>query len=89
MPVPCLAGLNDVGPPSACSIQSQPSFDFCSSPTPSQVAAQGQGDPFQTPKDNSPFPDTDLINAFSSSTGKQTACSTFALKKSKNRAELC
>lgn len=64
-------GLNDVGPPSGCSVQSQTSFDFCSPPTPSQVAAQGQGDPFQTPKDNSPFPEADIINPFSSSTGKQ------------------
>uniref|UniRef100_A0A3Q3WQ48 Uncharacterized protein n=1 Tax=Mola mola TaxID=94237 RepID=A0A3Q3WQ48_MOLML len=62
-------GLNDIGPPSGCSVQSQSSFDFCSPPTPGQTQVQGQGDPFQTPKDSSPFPETDVINAFSSSTG--------------------
>ncbi|TKS76192.1 Nuclear receptor coactivator 1 [Collichthys lucidus] len=62
-------GLSDGGPPSGCSLQSQSSFDFCSPPTPSQTQAQGQGDPFQTPKDNSPFPEAEVINPFSSSTG--------------------
>ncbi|XP_028252450.1 nuclear receptor coactivator 1 isoform X2 [Parambassis ranga] len=60
-------GLGDGGPPSGCSLQSQTSFDFCNPATPSQQ--QGQGDPFQTPKDSSPFPETDIINTFSSSTG--------------------
>ncbi len=63
------SGLSDGGPPSGCSLQSQSSFDFCSPPTPSQTQAQGQGDPFQTSKDNSPFPDAEVINPFSSSTG--------------------
>ncbi|XP_071324004.1 nuclear receptor coactivator 1 isoform X2 [Trachinotus anak] len=62
-------GLSDGGPPSGCSLQSQSSFDFCSPPTPSQTQAQGQGDPFQTPKDSSPFPEAEVINPFSSSTG--------------------
>uniref|UniRef100_A0A8C4EAX7 Nuclear receptor coactivator 1 n=1 Tax=Dicentrarchus labrax TaxID=13489 RepID=A0A8C4EAX7_DICLA len=62
-------GLSDGGPPSGCSLQSQSSFDFCSPPTPSQTPGQGQGDPFQTPKDNSPFPEAEVINPFSSSTG--------------------
>ncbi|XP_069370986.1 nuclear receptor coactivator 1 isoform X2 [Paralichthys olivaceus] len=62
-------GLSDGGPPSGCSLQSQPSFDFCSPPTPSQTQTQGQGDPFQTPKDSSsPFPEAEVINPFSSST---------------------
>ncbi|KAF7651315.1 hypothetical protein LDENG_00112460 [Lucifuga dentata] len=61
-------GLSDGGPPSARSLQSQSSFDFCSPPTPSQT--QGQGEPFQTPKDSgSPFPEAEVINPFSSSTG--------------------
>ncbi|XP_042359965.1 nuclear receptor coactivator 1 isoform X1 [Plectropomus leopardus] len=62
-------GLSDGGPPSGCSLQSQSSFDFCSPPTPSQTQNQGQGDPFQTPKDSSPFPEAEIINPFSSSTG--------------------
>ncbi|XP_040919829.1 nuclear receptor coactivator 1 [Toxotes jaculatrix] len=62
-------GLSDGGPPSGCSLQSQSSFDFCSPPTPSQTQAQGQGNPFQTPKDSSPFPEAEVINPFSSSTG--------------------
>ncbi|XP_038582136.1 nuclear receptor coactivator 1 isoform X1 [Micropterus salmoides] len=62
-------GLCDGGPPSGCSLQNQSSFDFCGPPTPSQTQAQGQGDPFQTPKDNSPFPEAEVINPFSSSTG--------------------
>uniref|UniRef100_A0A7N8X0D0 Nuclear receptor coactivator 1 n=1 Tax=Mastacembelus armatus TaxID=205130 RepID=A0A7N8X0D0_9TELE len=65
----CLTGLSDGGLPSGCSLQSQSSFDFCSPPTPSQTQAQGQGDPFQTSKDSSPFPETEVINPFSSSTG--------------------
>uniref|UniRef100_A0A3B4TJK1 Nuclear receptor coactivator 1 n=1 Tax=Seriola dumerili TaxID=41447 RepID=A0A3B4TJK1_SERDU len=65
----CFPGLSDGGPPSGCSLQSQSSFDFCSPPTPSQTQAQGQGDPFQTPKDSSPFPEAEVINPFSSSTG--------------------
>uniref|UniRef100_A0A4W6EUD1 Nuclear receptor coactivator 1 n=1 Tax=Lates calcarifer TaxID=8187 RepID=A0A4W6EUD1_LATCA len=48
-------GLSDGGPPSGCSLQSQSSFDFCSPPTPSQTQAQGQGDPFQTPKRQQPL----------------------------------
>ncbi|KAM7368407.1 hypothetical protein PAMP_014629 [Pampus punctatissimus] len=62
-------GHSDGGPTSGCSLQSQTSFDFCSPPTPSQTQAQGQGDPFQTPKDSSPFPEAEVINPFSSSTG--------------------
>ncbi|XP_063758059.1 nuclear receptor coactivator 1 isoform X2 [Eleginops maclovinus] len=58
-------GLSDGGPPSGCSLQSPTSFDFCSPPTPSQT----QGDPFQTPKDSSPFPEAEIINPFSSTTG--------------------
>ncbi|KAK1875235.1 Nuclear receptor coactivator 1 [Dissostichus eleginoides] len=54
-------GLSDGG------LQSQTSFDFCSPPTPSQT--QNQGDPFQTPKDSSPFPEAEVINPFSSTTG--------------------
>ncbi|KAM4601269.1 nuclear receptor coactivator 1 isoform 3-T5 [Polymixia lowei] len=60
-------GLSDGGPSSVCSLQSQSPFDFCSPSTPSQT----QGDPFQTPKDsNSPFPDAEVINPFSSSPAK-------------------
>ncbi|KAI3364473.1 hypothetical protein L3Q82_011263, partial [Scortum barcoo] len=62
-------GLSDGGPPSGCSLQSQSSFDFCSPATPSQTQVQGQGDPFQTSKDSSPFPEAEVINPFSSSTG--------------------
>ncbi|XP_047184485.1 nuclear receptor coactivator 1 isoform X3 [Scophthalmus maximus] len=62
-------GLSDGRPPSGCSLQSQSSFDFCSPPTPSQTQAPGQGDPFQTPKDSSPFPEAEVINPFNSSTG--------------------
>ncbi|XP_078145842.1 nuclear receptor coactivator 1 [Centroberyx gerrardi] len=63
-------GLSDGGPPSGCSLQSQSPFDFCSPPTPSQTQAQGQGDAFQTPKDGgSPFPEAEVINPFTSSTG--------------------
>uniref|UniRef100_UPI0037E811F5 nuclear receptor coactivator 1 n=1 Tax=Semicossyphus pulcher TaxID=241346 RepID=UPI0037E811F5 len=62
-------GLGDGGPPSGCSLQSQSSFDFCSPPTPGQTQAQAQGDPYQTPKDSSPFPEAEVINPFSSSTG--------------------
>ncbi|XP_068198362.1 nuclear receptor coactivator 1 isoform X2 [Antennarius striatus] len=62
-------GLNDVGPPAGCSLQSQSSFDFCSPPTPSQTQTQGQGDPFQSSKEDSPFPEEEVINLFSSSTG--------------------
>ncbi|KAM6991968.1 nuclear receptor coactivator 1 [Tautogolabrus adspersus] len=62
-------GLSSGGPPSGCSLQSQSSFDFCSPPTPGQTQAQGQGDPYQTPKDSSPFPEAEIINPFSSSTG--------------------
>lgn len=58
----CFPGLSDGGPPSGCSLQSQSSFDFCNPPTPSQTQAQGQGD-------SSPFPEAEVINAFSSSTG--------------------
>ncbi|KAM9798022.1 nuclear receptor coactivator 1 [Neosynchiropus ocellatus] len=60
-------GQSDAGPTSGCGLQS---FEFCSPPTPSQTQApQGQGDPFQTPKDSSPFPEADIINPFSSSSG--------------------
>uniref|UniRef100_A0AAQ5XUE5 Nuclear receptor coactivator 1 n=1 Tax=Amphiprion ocellaris TaxID=80972 RepID=A0AAQ5XUE5_AMPOC len=62
-------GLSDGGPPSGCSLQSQSSFDFCNPATPSQQQGQGQGDPFQTPKDSSPFPEAEVLNPFSSSTG--------------------
>ncbi|KAM3861459.1 nuclear receptor coactivator 1 [Diretmus argenteus] len=65
-------GLSDGGPPSGCSLQSQSPFDFCSPPTPSQPPAQGQGqgDLFHNPKDSSsPFPEAEVINPFSSSTG--------------------
>uniref|UniRef100_A0A3Q3GG71 Nuclear receptor coactivator 1 n=1 Tax=Labrus bergylta TaxID=56723 RepID=A0A3Q3GG71_9LABR len=65
----CPSGLSDGGPPSVCSLQSQSSFDFCSPPTPGQTQAQGQGDLYQTPKDSSPFPEAEIINPFSSSTG--------------------
>ncbi|XP_054617251.1 nuclear receptor coactivator 1 isoform X2 [Dunckerocampus dactyliophorus] len=58
-------GHNDGGPASGCSLQSQSSFEFCSPPTPSQT----QGDLFQTSKDSSPFPEAEIINPFSSSTG--------------------
>uniref|UniRef100_A0A3P8SVX0 Nuclear receptor coactivator 1 n=1 Tax=Amphiprion percula TaxID=161767 RepID=A0A3P8SVX0_AMPPE len=61
--------LSDGGPPSGCSLQSQSSFDFCNPATPSQQQGQGQGDPFQTPKDSSPFPEAEVLNPFSSSTG--------------------
>ncbi|XP_072218866.1 nuclear receptor coactivator 1 isoform X2 [Leuresthes tenuis] len=60
-------GLGDGGPLSGCSLQSQTSFDFCNPATPNQQ--QGQGDPFQTPKDTSPFPEAEIINPFGSSTG--------------------
>lgn len=60
-------GLSDGSLPSGCSLQSQSAFDFCSPPTPNQ--AQGQGDPFQTPKDSSPFHEAEVISPFSSSTG--------------------
>ncbi|XP_028296345.1 nuclear receptor coactivator 1 isoform X2 [Gouania willdenowi] len=60
-------GLSDSGPPSGSSLHSQSSFDFCNPPTPSQQ--QGQGEPFHTPRDSSPFPEGDAINPFSSSTG--------------------
>ncbi|XP_029352857.1 nuclear receptor coactivator 1 isoform X2 [Echeneis naucrates] len=62
-------GLSDGGPPSGCSLQSQSSFEFCSPPTQSQAQVQGQTDPFQTPKESSPFPEAEIINPFSSSTG--------------------
>ncbi|XP_074470821.1 nuclear receptor coactivator 1 isoform X2 [Sebastes fasciatus] len=62
-------GLSDGGPLSGCSLQSQSPFDFCSPPTPSQTQNQGQGDPFQTPKDSSLFSEAEIINPFSSSTG--------------------
>ncbi|XP_071058029.1 nuclear receptor coactivator 1 [Pseudochaenichthys georgianus] len=54
-------GLSDGG------LQSQTSFDFRSPPTPSQN--QNQGDRFQTRKDSSPFPEAEVINPFSSTTG--------------------
>ncbi|XP_047244838.1 nuclear receptor coactivator 1 isoform X2 [Girardinichthys multiradiatus] len=60
-------GLGDGGPTSGCSLQTQPSFDFCNPATPSQQ--QGQGDLFQTPKDSSTFPETEVINPFAPSTG--------------------
>ncbi|XP_056873207.1 nuclear receptor coactivator 1 isoform X2 [Takifugu flavidus] len=60
-------GPNDVVLSSGCSVQSQSAFDFCSPPTPSQT--QEQGDPFQTPKHTSPFPEMDILNPFSSSSG--------------------
>ncbi|XP_069028421.1 LOW QUALITY PROTEIN: nuclear receptor coactivator 1 [Embiotoca jacksoni] len=54
-------------------LQSQSSFDFCNPATPSQQQGPGpgpgQGDPFQTPKDSSPFPEAEILNPFSSSTG--------------------
>ncbi|XP_061563441.1 nuclear receptor coactivator 1 isoform X1 [Cololabis saira] len=62
-------GLGDGGPLSGCSLQSQTSFDFCNPATPCQP--QGQGDPFQTSKDSSPFPEADAVNPFGSSTGTQ------------------
>ncbi|XP_068432673.1 nuclear receptor coactivator 1 isoform X2 [Clinocottus analis] len=62
-------GLSDGGPPSGCTLQSPSPFDFCSPPTPSQPQNQGQGDPFQTLKDSSLFPEAEVINPFSSSTG--------------------
>ncbi|KAG9347571.1 hypothetical protein JZ751_005140 [Albula glossodonta] len=46
-------------------LQNQSPFEFCSPSTPSQ----GQGDPFQPPKDSSPYPETGLGNSFSSNTG--------------------
>ncbi|XP_038128727.1 nuclear receptor coactivator 1 [Cyprinodon tularosa] len=60
-------GLGDGGQTSGCSIQSQPSFDFCNPATPGQQ--QGQGDLFQTPKDSSPFPETEVLNPFAPSSG--------------------
>ncbi|XP_060947491.1 nuclear receptor coactivator 1 [Limanda limanda] len=57
-------GLSD-----GCSLQTQSVFDFCSPPTPSKMPTQGQGDPFQTPKDSSPFPEAEVLHPFSSSTG--------------------
>ncbi|KAI4797979.1 hypothetical protein KUCAC02_024722, partial [Chaenocephalus aceratus] len=54
-------GLSDGG------LQSQTSFDFRSPPTPSQN--QNQGDRFQTRKNSSPFPEAEVINPFSSTTG--------------------
>ncbi|KAM4712605.1 LOW QUALITY PROTEIN: nuclear receptor coactivator 1 [Anableps anableps] len=59
--------LVDGVPNSGCSLQTQPSFDFCNPATPSQQ--QSQGDLFQTPKDRSPFPETEVINPFASSAG--------------------
>ncbi|KAJ8397687.1 hypothetical protein AAFF_G00436860 [Aldrovandia affinis] len=46
-------------------LQSQSPFEFCSPSTPSQ----GQGDPFQPPKDGSPYPEAGHGNTFSTSTG--------------------
>ncbi|KAJ8270650.1 hypothetical protein GJAV_G00117610 [Gymnothorax javanicus] len=46
-------------------LQSQSPFEFCSPSTPSQ----GQGDPFQPPKDGSPFTESGLGNSFSASAG--------------------
>ncbi|KAM4529834.1 nuclear receptor coactivator 1 isoform 2-T2 [Fundulus diaphanus] len=60
-------GLGDGGPTSGSSLQKQSSFDFCNPATPSQQ--QGQGDVLQTPKDSSPFPETEVINPFAPSTG--------------------
>ncbi|XP_036003086.1 nuclear receptor coactivator 1 isoform X3 [Fundulus heteroclitus] len=60
-------GLGDGGPTSGSSLQKQSSFDFCNPATPSQQ--QGQGDILQTPKDSSPFPETEVINPFAPSTG--------------------
>lgn len=68
-------GLSDGGPPSGCSLQSQSSFDFCSSPTPNQT--QGQRDPFLTPKDSSPFPETDIFNSSTGLTKMDVADSQF------------
>uniref|UniRef100_A0AAX7TPD8 Nuclear receptor coactivator 1 n=1 Tax=Astatotilapia calliptera TaxID=8154 RepID=A0AAX7TPD8_ASTCA len=48
--------VHDGRPPSGCSLQSQSSFEFCNPATPSQQP--GQGDPFQTPIDSSPFPES-------------------------------
>uniref|UniRef100_A0A3B5MYS6 Uncharacterized protein n=1 Tax=Xiphophorus couchianus TaxID=32473 RepID=A0A3B5MYS6_9TELE len=59
--------LVDGVPTSGCSLQTQPSFDFCNPATPSQQ----QGDLFQTPKDSSPFPETEVINPFAPSTGTE------------------
>ncbi|KAM9356268.1 nuclear receptor coactivator 1 [Pholidichthys leucotaenia] len=60
-------GLSDSGTASGCSLQSQSSFDFCS---PTAVTQQlAPGDPFQTPKDSSPFPEAEVINPFTSSSG--------------------
>ncbi|XP_077365998.1 nuclear receptor coactivator 1 [Festucalex cinctus] len=61
-------GKNDGGP--APGGQNRSAFDFCSLPTPSQAQGKGQADLFQAPKDNSsPFPEAEIINPFSSSTG--------------------
>uniref|UniRef100_A0A6Q2XD27 Nuclear receptor coactivator 1 n=1 Tax=Esox lucius TaxID=8010 RepID=A0A6Q2XD27_ESOLU len=76
------AGLLPVSPISAVSVKREPpgtpsrgltdssnlqnQSHFCSPTTPSQ----GQGDPFQTPKDSSsPFSELGLMNSFNSSTG--------------------
>lgn len=56
----CFSGLNDGSPLSGYSVQSQSSLDF---------PAPGQGEPFHTPKTNSPFPETDILNPFNSSAG--------------------
>ncbi|XP_039874514.1 nuclear receptor coactivator 1 isoform X1 [Simochromis diagramma] len=61
-------GLSDGRPPSGCSLQSQSSFEFCNPATPSQQP--GQGDPFQTPIDSSPFPEAEVMNPFTSTTGQ-------------------
>ncbi|XP_057678210.1 nuclear receptor coactivator 1 [Corythoichthys intestinalis] len=61
-------GNNDGGPTSGCNLQSQSAFDFCSPPTPSQ--GKGQGDLFQgTKNSSSPFPEAEIVNLFSSTTG--------------------
>uniref|UniRef100_A0A8C7QVB8 Nuclear receptor coactivator 1 n=1 Tax=Oncorhynchus mykiss TaxID=8022 RepID=A0A8C7QVB8_ONCMY len=58
------AGLTD----GSSSLQNQSHFDFCSPTTPSQ--GQGQGEPFQTPKDSSsPYTEPGLMNSFNSNTG--------------------
>ncbi|KAJ8335080.1 hypothetical protein SKAU_G00407190 [Synaphobranchus kaupii] len=46
-------------------LQSQSPFEFCSPSTPSQ----GQGDPFQPPKDSSSYPEAGQGNTFSASAG--------------------
>ncbi|CDQ64250.1 unnamed protein product [Oncorhynchus mykiss] len=57
-------GLTD----GSSSLQNQSHFDFCSPTTPSQ--GQGQGEPFQTPKDSSsPYTEPGLMNSFNSNTG--------------------